>query len=554
MRVGRVTASKERRAGRPPAPLALLHAPAAAFLHLRGLVGRHLSTRAKLTLWYGGMCGLTLALAGAGMYVYVQGRLSAEIDRNLLSTARSVNAQMAAVHSPVGPGFHPVPNPQYKVARCSHADRLIQLYCSEIRQELDVNSVGLSAPGQFEQVGLDTDPTHLRSLPQPITPTGHHPVNLAVAHSLSLLLYAYAGRITFLTVPIGSQTFRVYLTPLRTPAYYRLRGVRGLLEVFQNEGNYQNIERILGLTLLLGAPIGLLIALLAGWWIARAALRPIGRISRTVRAIGESRDFSRRLDFVGPYDEIGRLAETFDGMMERLERVFDTQKRFIADASHELRTPLTAIRGNADLLRIAPDEDREACLSSIRREAERMTRLVSDLLVLAEADVAEQKLQISSVDLDDLLIEVYQSARVIAGGKVDVVLEQTDPVCVEADADRLKQLLLNLVDNAVKFTPEGGVVSMGLWRDPQGTHISVSDSGAGIPPEEQAAIFERFYRLEASRSKRGSGLGLAICNWIAQAHDGAIEVSSEPGKGSKFTLRLPESRILHDRIGAGSTG
>jgi signal transduction histidine kinase len=231
-----------------------------------------------------------------------------------------------------------------------------------------------------------------------------------------------------------------------------------------------------------------------------------------VRAIGESQDLSRRLNFVGPEDEVGRLAATFDGMMERLERVFETQKRFIADASHELRTPLTAIRGNADLLRIAPPEDREACLSAIRREAERMTRLVSDLLLLAEADVAQQQIQIGRVDLDEVVTDVFQAARIISGGRVDVVLENADPVCVQGDGDRIKQLLLNLMDNAVKFTPEGGTVSIGLWRDGDTARIDVADSGVGnlravlpcggIPLEARQRAWPRHQHLDRARPWR----------------------------------------------------
>jgi signal transduction histidine kinase len=238
-------------------------------------------------------------------------------------------------------------------------------------------------------------------------------------------------------------------------------------------------------------------------------------------------------------DEVGRLAETFDSMMDRLEQSFETQKRFIADASHELRTPLTAIKGNAELISIAPPDERDLCVSAIRREAERMSRLVNDLLLLAEADIAEQPIHPRPLDLRPLVEDVYRAAQLLGGEKVTVLLEEAQPTPAVADPDRIKQLLLNLVDNAVKFTPQGGAVSLRLSQNGGWTEIAVSDTGVGISSEEQDAIFRRFYRVDKSRSTRGSGLGLAICSWIAEAHGGSIDVSSIPGKGSTFTLRLP---------------
>jgi signal transduction histidine kinase len=537
---------------------------------LRGVIGRYLSVRGKLTLWYGAMCAITLAVAGMAMYVYVQHSLDGEIDQKLQQTAAAVNGAVgqgltgAPSAKMAGPGYTP-----FYVQKCDSTVKGQGLippgllrYCDAIRSVLDRDSAGLSAPGQFEQVRLEFSAAAGSSaIPGQvvITASGHDKVDLytGVRYGLDwyedFLAAATGIHASYLSGSSGSTHLREYLSPLQLPPAVRRLHTGGALEVFQNRTTYDSIQHTLLLTLLLGAPLGLLLALIAGWWIARAALRPINRISRTVRIIGESRDLSRRLNFVGPDDEVGRLAATFDGMMVRLERVFETQKRFIADASHELRTPLTAIRGNADLLRIAPPEDRDACLSAIRREAERMTRLVSDLLLLAEADVAEQQIQIGRVDLDDVVTDVFQAARVISGGRVDVVLENADPVCVPGDADRIKQLLLNLMDNAVKFTPEGGTVSIGMWREGEMARIDVADSGVGIPPEEQAAIFERFYRVEESRSKRGSGLGLAISTWIVHAHNGSISVSSQPGKGSTFTVRLPIAPAQTAGAGAGTT-
>jgi signal transduction histidine kinase len=230
-------------------------------------------------------------------------------------------------------------------------------------------------------------------------------------------------------------------------------------------------------------------------------------------------------------------------MMDRLEHVFETQKRFVADASHELRTPLTAIRGNAELLSIAPPEEREVCITSIRREAERMSRLVADLLLLAAADIEERPVHLQRVDLREVLEDVYRSAVVLSDGKVAVECEVRQPVLIDADPDRIKQLVLNLVDNAIKFTPPGGTVIIGLAPEAGGAEIRVTDTGIGIPEEEQVSIFRAFYRVDGARRKRGSGLGLAISAWIVAAHNGRIEVKSEPGKGSTFVVHLPASAV-----------
>ncbi|MGH2443404.1 MAG: sensor histidine kinase, partial [Chloroflexota bacterium] len=464
------------------------------FLRVRGFLGRHLSVRAKLTAWYGFMCALTLLLAGGAMYAYVSHQLSSQVDSGLIGTASSVNSELATQP--------PVPGSTGSVRGCNgepHALVLLEVqdYCRYVKSVLTFGSTRLSKPGQFEQVVMDVSP---RMSPVSIVPSG--PGRSFVTGNADFFVYlmeAAGGQSLFGTSHYHGITYRVYRTPLHVPPKLARLGLGGALEVFQNENTFLAVDQTVLITLLVGTPLGLIIALLAGWLIARAALRPINRISRTVRTIGGSKDLSRRLDFVGPKDEVGRLAETFDDMMDRLESVFSNQKRFIADASHELRTPLTAIRGNADLMRIAPEEDREICLRAIRQESERMSRLVNDLLMLAEADVAEHPIQLGRVDLSRVVEEVYRATQVIAGDKVDVVLERVDQAMVEGDPDRLKQLLLNLADNAVKFTPAGGTVSLGLWIEGSEARLSVSDSGMGIAPEEKEAIFQRFYRVDQSR-------------------------------------------------------
>jgi signal transduction histidine kinase len=475
------------------------------------------------------MCAATLGVAGLAMRTYLDSQFSRDIDGSLRSTAIKVDADIAtAPIRPVGKG-----------SICASGDKPpIRIYCGRVLHGLRQAETQLSASGQFEQALLVLDLS--LTTPQAIEEPGVASAKLPYPQIPQMSQVASSGRPLYYDTTFAGRSLRVYLAPLRIPQSLLAASYGGVVEVVQDKQTYNQIQNRLDETLFLVIPLGVLVALIAGWWIARAALRPINRISRTVSAIGGSRDLTRRLNFVGPEDEIGRLAATFDGMMDRLEQVFDTQKRFIADASHELRTPLTAIRGNADLMARAPsDEERQACLASIRSESQRMGRLVADLLLIAEADVAEQQLHTRKVELDELVREIYRSAQVLAAGKVEVVLDSVEPVTLQADPDRLKQLVLNLVDNAVKFTPAGGTVSLAVSEDGGGARIDVSDSGVGIPPEEQEAIFQRFYRMEASRSKRGHGLGLSISAWIAQAHGGRIGVRSELGKGSTFSVYLP---------------
>lgn len=499
-------------------------------LTIRRQIGRHFSVRAKLTLWYGAMCALTLAMVGFAMLWELNQRTQAHLDADLASNALLIAGRL---HSPV-----PVEAPP----RCRQCSPKTRNYRGRIQQVLDDTSSSLAQPGLFAQVEF-IDEYSAAASPPTITlqPHYHRPVTLSQAKFEGMLVsggnHGYTTVRRRLQRGAPPEQFRVYFEVLTSP--HAVKITEAVLLVFQNEKTYIAIQHDFQLILLIGIPFGLLIALIAGWIIARGALRPIGRISRTMRAIGESRDLSRRLNFIGPHDEVGRLADTFDGMMVRLEKAFETQKRFITDASHELRTPLTAIRGNADLMTRAPAHERELCLTAIRQESERMSRLVNDLLLLAEADIEEQPVHLQLIDLDDVIRDVYHSSLVISGDKVTVVLEQADPVSVCADPDRIKQLLLNLLDNAVKFTPKGGAVTLSLRSERAVARIEVADTGVGIPPEEQEAIFQRFYRVEEARSKRGSGLGLAICSWIVSAHGGSIGVHSEPGKGSTFTVRLP---------------
>jgi two-component system, OmpR family, sensor kinase len=286
-----------------------------------------------------------------------------------------------------------------------------------------------------------------------------------------------------------------------------------------------------------------LVSVMIAWLGSSIALRrtfmPLRDISDTVDQINRADDLSRRIPMQGQIqDEIGDLVISVNQTLERLEALFTSQQRFLADVSHELRTPLTVIKGNVDLIRRMKQADEDS-LNSIDQEAGRLTRLVGGLLMLAQAESGKLPLNFGRVELDLLLTEVFTEMRVLAGSKVRVHLNDIDQVIVNGDRDRLKQVILNLVANAIQYTPAGGEVFLSLSKVGEQGRLIIRDTGPGIPAEDLPYIFERFYRAEKSRTRSktsGFGLGLSITKWIVEQHGGQIKVESKEGEGTTFVI------------------
>ncbi len=243
-------------------------------------------------------------------------------------------------------------------------------------------------------------------------------------------------------------------------------------------------------------------------------------------------------------DEIGRLIHTMNDMIGRLHSSFAQTRQFSSDASHELRTPLTIMRGEIELaLRSekTPLEYRET-LSSTLEEIVRLKSIIDNLLTLGKADQGVYEMKLEEVHLDALIRDLFDDSELLAESKhINVELRKADPVTIVGDKGRLRQLFLNLVDNAIKYTPEGGHVSLSVERQNGSACVKIEDSGIGIPSDDLKKIFDRFYRVDKARSREmgGSGLGLSIAKWIAELHRGSITVDSEVNKGSRFTVTIP---------------
>ena len=296
-------------------------------------------------------------------------------------------------------------------------------------------------------------------------------------------------------------------------------------------------------SLLVAAPIALLLAGFTGYWLADRALRPVEVIRSRAEDISQE-NLAARVPVPNRGDELSRLAETFNAMLDRLEAAFKAQRRFIADASHELKTPIAILRARWEQAIDDPKLPQEVRTQLIRdvEELARLNKLVEDLLLLTRADEGKIRLAHEPVNMAELFSSLREDARTLGAAKAQhVTVEARDCGTVLGDRGRLYQLFLNLVDNAVKYSPSGATVRVSCERRDGALLVTVQDNGPGIPPNDLPHIFDRFYRVDKSRSRElgGSGLGLSICKWIAEAHGGHIEIKSTPGEGTRVEVLLP---------------
>lgn len=459
-----------------------------------------MTLRARLALLYTAIVVGILLLFGVAVYLSVSISLTNEIEQSLHNSASRV-LPLVYVSDQGELSVNVTPDIEFA------ADTFIQVWDRD--NQLRANSA------------------NVRNLTQPLDPAS---LNASKPISNDVLL--------------KTETDEIYLRVLTVPLVLGDRPI-GAIQVGTSLAIVDATQKSLVIVLIIGTLISILIAGLASWISTRQALSPLEDVTETALQITRADDLSRRIPYTGPpNDEVGQLIHAFNQTLGRLENLFNTQRRFLADVGHELRTPLTVIKGNIDLMRRMKELDEES-MESIESEVERMTRLVGDLLLLSQAESGKLPLHLQLIELDTLLIEVLGQMRVIAKDKVALVLGEMDQVQVCADKDKLKQVFVNLVQNAIHYTPRGGKVVVSLRKSDHQALVSVSDNGPGISPQDLPYIFERFYRGEKARTRskdgKGFGLGLSIAYWIVKNHDGSIEVDSKLGEGTTFRVHLPMS-------------
>ena len=461
------------------------------------------SIGARLTAWYTGLLTLTLLLMGGITYGLLVYSLSRDIDSSLNGVAK-VMAQRARAE---GTSFFP-----------SDVDALFRRFFgfAPLHRHFDL----LDPRGQ-------RDPVRSRPRTNPI------PISRKAIENAS------RGLPTFETVATtGNYPTRILTLPVNEAGR-----VVNLVRVGMSLENMYKTRRRFLLIMAAVLPFGLLLAGGGGWLLARRALKPVDRMTRTAQRIsGEHLD--ERLQETGSDDELDRLAKTLNDMLGRLNSSFHQMRQFSADASHELQTPLTILKGEMEvaLRSKRSPEEYQRILASGLEEIDRINHLVDGLLLLARADAGVLRLDLQSVALEALLEQIVEQMQVVANAhSIRLHISATEPVSVKADREQLRRLLLNLVDNAIKYTPSGGSVTLSLQTDSNWASVMINDTGIGLSADEQQRIFNRFHRSTETRARdeRGVGLGLSIALSIAEAHGGRIDVKSAPGRGSTFTLRIP---------------
>ena len=351
----------------------------------------------------------------------------------------------------------------------------------------------------------------------------------------------------------GTNSYETFLVdgkhPIRviTMPILREKKLVNLVQVGTSLEAVKETLRNLRIFLFTAVPSVLVFATLFARFLARRALKPISKIIKTARDIGQGQELSQRIPVFKVQDELGQLALTFNEMMDRLENSFAQMRQFSSDASHELRTPLTVLQGQNELVLSKlrdPKEYQEVIISNLE-EIKYMSKVLEDLFVLSRSDENQVLLNYKRMDLRDLVEEVCRHAEILAEEKdISIVIAFLEQVKINGDEVRLRQMVWNILHNGIKYTQPGGELKVSLLEESGFALLSIQDTGIGIPEKNLPFIFDRFYRVDKARSKDegGSGLGLSICRHIAEAHKGKIEVESKSGLGTRFKIHIPSTR------------
>src|SRR3954468_825022 len=472
--------------------------------------------RLRLTFWYTVALAVTVLAFGTALYIERRQASVRELDQRLTLEADLAQRWLAQSFKVLGrivttSNLNPTLDPGISAYLEAARDYLIVADTAGQLLALSDVTRGLSAPA-------------LESLTAPLD---------------TLPLSRHSGLIN-VGPPVGSMRYLV------TPIDNAGPAIGGLLVATPTRQASFGPSDLLR-SMLLIAPVILVGAILVGNWLAGTSLRPVQGIMDEVDAISDGTSLHRRLAVPMSGDEMARLAATVNGMLSRLEQSFSSLHRFTADASHELKTPLMVLRAGVERALVHPGTPGEILqsLDETLAQINQMTEMVESLLTLARADEGRAPLAVQESDLRDLLSDVTETAGML-GESTGISVSSPMPdraVRLAVDRHRIREMLLNLVTNAIKYAPKGGTIDLTLAEEDDAVSFVVRDSGIGIAPGDLPHIFERFWRADPARSRTGerpgTGLGLAITKWIAEAHGGSITVQSRPGRGTMFTVRFP---------------
>jgi heavy metal sensor kinase len=463
---------------------------------------KQLGLRARLTLIFSLVFGGILVLIFGSCYRILQFRLDENLRQELRERAAGLRGYIR----------FPDAKPQFEYDSNDPDEAFFVESSTRYYQIWDAATGGLvDQSHELDLLDLDANPEYESAL------TAHRPFSDAEAGSVKLRFYN-----EIISAPDGKE----YLLQIGARRDFMDETLRQLL-----------------LIAIFVIPAGLAAAALASRWMAGRALQPINLLSETAKEIGIS-GLDRRLPIRGTGDEIDRLSNTFNSMFARLAKSIEDMKQFTASISHELRTPLTALRGETEVMLLQPhsDEEYRRVFASHLEEYDRLSRMINRLLILARAEAGDIRMHPESFDLAELAQYLVEQLKCVASSKeVSLSIESRESIIIKADRDWLETAILNLLDNAIKYTPAGGHVSVRVTHSGLDRRLEIRDTGIGISAEALPHIFERFYRAEPSHNDRneGAGLGLNLVQWIVEQHHGRIEVKSEPNTGSCFTVWLP---------------
>ncbi|MEW6211976.1 MAG: ATP-binding protein [Acidobacteriota bacterium] len=472
------------------------------------------SVRTRLTLWYVSALALALLAFSVGVYALLARSLNDRFDAGLRLTLEAMAAKL---------------DQDARDAQNAQEEDEEETPEEAARSAVEEAHSPLQSMGVRDSEGrLLAEKPAVKLLQPPPLPQDLRATDQLAFHTFEGGRDGYPYRAAIQRVRLSDNTLRI-------------------ITVSQSRETVEGELKLLRNIFYLAVPTALLLTALGGWLLARKSLAPVVAMSERARRIG-AENLEQRLPVVNPRDELGRLARTFNELLARLADAFAQQRQFMADASHELRTPLYVIRTAAEVTLEQKQRDeseyREA-LSIIREQTRRLTRIVEDMFMLARADAERRDMEQKDFYLDELVSETARAASLLASHKnVRVETNLTSEVAYRGDENLLRQMMLNLFDNAIKYTPSGGEVSVTLTQSDNGCEIAVADTGVGIPVEAQAHIFERFYRVDKSRTRAdadsgGAGLGLSIARWIAESHEGRLELRHSDQRGSTFVAILP---------------